>query len=311
MSTINMRDNVMQILNRAHSDAKREIYKDLSKVMTDQEKIQIENDHLRAENESLKARVKFLESLPTAMPKSLVETVEPKKILKDAVTDEDLFVDGKMDEDEKYLYFNETSDRLYTELGLEKQEGTVEPGHKPVLLIAKDCSGSMGIWEKYMSRCIATWTINMLNRKYGQHVEVRYVNFHTEAKEVSESVFHKGGESGGTIASSATKLLNTLTDEYNYESTDNVHVLILSDGDNLTSDNARFIKFLSRVAGKAKEVWYVEPNQYNRHSTIRTAFDNFKSDKKIGVHSLMFKTRGQVLPLLYKMFNRDAVADNE
>lgn len=303
MSTINMRDNVMQILNKAHSDAKREIYKDLSKVMTDQEKIQIENDHLRAENESLKARVKFLESLPTAMTKGLIDKVEPKKLLKDAVTDEDLFVEGKMDEDDKYLYFNETSDRLYTELGLDKMEGTTTPGHRPVLLIAKDSSGSMGIWEKYMSECIATWTINMLNRKYGKHVKVRYVSFHTEAKEVSEDTFYKGTDTGGTIASSATRLLNAMADEYNYESTDDVHVLILSDGDNLTSDNQRFIKFLTRLAGKAKDVWYVEPNQYNRSSTIRTAFDNFKSDTKIGVHSLMFKTRGQVLPVLYKMFN--------
>lgn len=300
-----MRDNVMQIMNRAHSDAKREIYKDLSKVMTENEQLRTENDELKGKVTRLEERVKFLESLPTQMPKSLLEPVIPKKVLKLALTDEDLFREGDLDECTQDLYFNETSDRLYKAIGLDKKEGTTQPGHRPVLLIAKDCSGSMGIWEKYMSECIATWTEEMLSRKYGQRVIVRYVNFHTEAKEVERDEFYKGYEHGGTIVSTAGKLLNTIADEYDYTGKDDIHVLFLSDGDNLTSDNTRAITQFRRLVGKSKDVWYVEPNQYNRHSTIRTGFGHERTaNGKIGMFALDFKSREEVLKIIDFMFNR-------
>ncbi|AMO25843.1 hypothetical protein Blue_020 [Bacillus phage Deep Blue] len=299
MSTINVRDGAMQIINRYTASMKADVMNYVDKSVA-------ENKQLRNENKQLKAKVKELETLRGLDIPKLTKAVaaEPKKILKDALTDEDLFVDGNMDDCERNLYFNETSDRLYTELGLDKQEGTTNPGHKPVLLIAKDCSGSMGIWENYMARCVATWTINMLNRKYGQHVDVRYVNFHTEAKEVSEAEFHKHRESGGTIASSAGKLLNEIADEYNYESTDDVHVLFLSDGDNITSDNPRLIKYFQRLVGKSKDVWYIEQNQYKRFSTIRTAFVNQQKVDKIGMFATEFNSRTQLLYVLLQMFNR-------
>lgn len=308
MSTINMRDNVMQILNKAHSDAKREIYKNLSTVMA-------ENEQLRTDNNNLKDKVAKLEeklqahidirNMETAIKLANEQPSFPKKVLKDALTDEDIFVEGKLDDITRKLYFDDTSDRLYKELGLDKKEGTTSPGHKPVLLVAKDTSGSMGIWEQYMSNCITSWTVNMLARKYGQRVDVRFVLYTTEAREVSEDDFRKSTESGGTIASSAGELLNKLADKYNYETTDDVHVLLLSDGDNLTSDNHKFINYLRRLVGKSKDVWYTEANQYSRHSTIRRGFEeNSNAYGKIGLHCQVFKKRDHIPSILKNMFNR-------
>ncbi|BEU14709.1 sporulation protein [Bacillus phage CM1] len=297
MSTINVRDGVMQIVNRYTASMKADIMNYLDKSVE-------ENRQLRKENTELKAKVKELETLRGLDRPKMEEAVKPKKTLTYGVVDQDLFVEGRMDEPEKYLYFQETSDRLYAHIGLDKTEGAMAPGHKPVLLIAKDCSGSMKAWDHYMSRCIATWTINMLNRKYGQHVEVRYVNFHTEAKEVSEDEFHKHSSPNGTIASTAGKLLNEIADEYNYETTDDIHVLFLSDGDNITSDNPQLIKYFKRLVSKSKDVWYIEPNQHNRFSTIRAGFETKRNVEKIGMFAMSFNSREHVLFVLKHMFNR-------
>lgn len=307
MSTINVRDNVMQILNKAHSDAKREIYKDLSNTMKENEQLRTENDDLKGKvtrlEEKLKAHID-IRNMEKAIAIANKETVTPKKVLKDAVTDEELFVDGKLDDCSRDLYFQETSDKLYEHIGLNEKEGTIHPNRRPVLLIAKDSSGSMGIWEKYMSRCIATWTEEMLSRKYNTRVIVRYVNFHTEAKEVEKEVFFTGGDTGGTIASSAGKLLNLIAEEYNYGNgaNDDIYTLFLSDGDNLTSDNERLMQAFNRLAVKCKKVWYVEPNQYKRHSTILTAFRNQERRGELTTFCHIFGERATVLTVLNQMF---------
>lgn len=297
MSTINVRDGVMQIVNRHTAAMKLEVMEYLDSAIDDNRKI-------RKKNRELTDKVKELETL-RGLDKPKTVAIQPKYLLSEALTDEGIFVEGKLDDITRKLYFDDTSDRLYKEIGLDKKEGTTSPGHKPVLLVAKDTSGSMGVWEQYMSNCIASWTVNMLARKYGQQVDVRYVLYTTEAREVSEDDFRTSKESGGTLASSAGELLNKIADGYNYETTDDIHVLLLTDGDNLTSDTQKFINYLRRLVGKSKDVWYTEANQYNVHSTIRKGFEvNSKVYGKIGAHCQVFKKRDHIPSTLKNMFNR-------
>ncbi|WQZ49560.1 putative sporulation protein [Bacillus phage Z3] len=297
MSTINVRDGVMQIVNRHTAAMKLEVMEYLDSAIDD-------NRKLRKKNRELTDKVKELETL-RGLDKPKTVAIQPKHLLSEALTDENVFLEGKLDDTTRKLYFDDTSDRLYKEIGLDKKEGATSPGHKPVLLVAKDTSGSMGVWEQYMSNCITSWTVNMLARKYGQRVDVRYVLYTTEAREVSEDDFRKSTESGGTLASSAGELLNKIADGYNYETTDDIHVLLLTDGDNLTSDTQKFINYIRRLAGKSKDVWYTEANQYNSHSTIRAGFEvSNKAHGKIGAHCQVFKKRDHIPSILKNMFNR-------
>ncbi|ANY29241.1 putative sporulation protein YhbH [Bacillus phage PK16] len=303
MSTINVRDGVMQIVNRHTAAMKLEVMEYLDSAIDD-------NRKLRKKNRELTDKVKELETL-RGLDKPKI-AIQPKLLLSEALTDENVFLEGKLDDTTRKLYFDDTSDRLYKEIGLDKQEGTTSPKHKPILLVAKDTSGSMGIWEQYMSNCITSWTVNMLARKYGQRVDVRYVLYTTDAREVSEDDFRKSTESGGTLASSAGELLNKIADEYNYETTDDIYVLLLTDGDNLTSDTQKFTNYLRRLVGKSKDVWYTEANQYSRHSTIRRGFEESnKAYGKIGLHCQVFKKRDHIPSILKNMFNRTTPADNE
>ncbi|WLR44215.1 sporulation protein YhbH [Bacillus carboniphilus] len=153
-----------------------------------------------------------------------------------------------------------------------------KPESKAVVLAMMDTSGSMGVWEKYMSRSFFFWMTRFLRTKY-QRVEIEFIAHHTEAKVVTEDEFFNKGESGGTICSSAyKKALKLINDKYS-PSQYNIYPFHFSDGDNLTSDNQRCVKLIEELMKHSNIFGYGEVNQYNRHSTLMTAYKNIENEK--------------------------------
>ncbi|MBP2242181.1 sporulation protein YhbH [Cytobacillus eiseniae] len=153
----------------------------------------------------------------------------------------------------------------------------VKPDSKAVVLAMMDTSGSMGIWEKYMARSFFFWMTRFLRTKY-ETVEIEFIAHHTEAKVVSEEDFFSKGESGGTICSSAyRKALELIETKYNPQKY-NIYPFHFSDGDNLTSDNARCVKLVEQMMKVSNMFYYGEVNQYNRHSTLMSAYKNIKHE---------------------------------
>ena len=153
----------------------------------------------------------------------------------------------------------------------------VKPDSKAVVLAMMDTSGSMGIWEKYMARSFFFWMTRFLRSKY-ETVEIEFIAHHTEAKVVSEEDFFSKGESGGTICSSAyRKALELIETKYNPDQF-NIYPFHFSDGDNLTSDNARCVKLVEELMKVSNLFGYGEVNQYNRHSTLMSAYKNIKNE---------------------------------
>ena len=146
-----------------------------------------------------------------------------------------------------------------------------KPESNAVLMAIMDTSGSMGAFEKYAARCFYFWTLRFLRRKY-EHVEVVFIAHHTEAKEVNEHDFFHRGESGGTICSSAYRKALDMIDERFPPSRYNIYPFHFSDGDNLSSDNERCKELLLELLGHASLFGYGEINQYNRSSTLMSAF---------------------------------------
>jgi uncharacterized protein len=153
----------------------------------------------------------------------------------------------------------------------------VKPDSKAVVLAMMDTSGSMGIWEKYMARSFFFWMTRFLRSKY-ETVEIEFIAHHTEAKVVSEEDFFLKGESGGTICSSAyRKALELIETKYDPDQF-NIYPFHFSDGDNLTSDNARCVKLVEELMKVSNLFGYGEVNQYNRHSTLMSAYKNIKNE---------------------------------
>ncbi len=153
----------------------------------------------------------------------------------------------------------------------------IKPDSKAVVLAMMDTSGSMGLWEKYMARSFFFWMTRFLRTKY-ETVDIEFIAHHTEAKVVSEEDFFSKGESGGTICSSAYRksleLIETKYDPAKY----NIYPFHFSDGDNLTSDNARCVKLVEELMKVSNMFGYGEVNQYNRHSTLMSAYKNIKHE---------------------------------
>lgn len=149
------------------------------------------------------------------------------------------------------------------------------PHSNAVIIAMMDTSGSMGTFEKYCARSFFFWMTRFLRRQY-EKVEIVFIAHHTEAKEVTEHDFFTRGESGGTICSSAYQKALELIDKRYPPSKFNIYPFHFSDGDNLSSDNERCVKLIGELLNRSNIFGYGEVNQYNRSSTLMSAYKHIK-----------------------------------
>jgi hypothetical protein len=158
----------------------------------------------------------------------------------------------------------------------------------------------MGSFEKYVARSFFFWMTRFLRRQY-ENVEIIFIAHHTEAKEVSEEEFFTRGESGGTICSSAYQKALEIIDQRYPPERYNIYPFHFSDGDNLTSDNERCVKLIGEILKRANMFGYGEINQYNRSSTLMSAYRNISFP-----HFLYYiiREKGQVYQALKTFFRK-------
>ncbi len=118
------------------------------------------------------------------------------------------------------------------------------PTTQAVMFCIMDVSGSMGQFEKDIAKRFFTLLYLFLTRSY-EHIELVFIRHHTVAKEVDEQEFFYSRETGGTVVSSALKLMNDIQQE-RYPSSDwNIYAAQASDGDNWTDDSPICNKLLT------------------------------------------------------------------
>ena len=119
-----------------------------------------------------------------------------------------------------------------------------EPTSKAVMFCLMDVSGSMDQATKEMAKRFYILLYLFLSRTY-KNVEVVYIRHHTQAKEVDEQEFFYSQETGGTIVSSALKLmLEIVQQRYNPQEW-NIYAAQASDGDNWAEDSAPCARLLA------------------------------------------------------------------
>lgn len=182
-------------------------------------------------------------------------------------------------------------------------EEVQKPHSNAVVLALMDTSGSMGSFEKYIARSFFFWMARFLRRKY-EHVEIVFVAHHTEAKEVTEEDFFTRGESGGTICSSAYQKALDIIDSRYPPANWNIYPFHFSDGDNLTSDNEKCVNLIQELIKRSNMFGYGEVNQYNRSSTLMSAYKNIQH-KKFLYH--VIREKGDVYKALKTFFTKPAL----
>lgn len=182
-------------------------------------------------------------------------------------------------------------------------EEVQKPHSNAVILAMMDTSGSMGSFEKYVARSFFFWMTRFLRSKY-EKVEIVFIAHHTEAKEVTEEDFFTRGESGGTICSSAyQKALDIIEQRYAPQDY-NIYPFHFSDGDNLTSDNERCVKLIERLIHSCNMFGYGEVNQYNRSSTLMSAYRHISNPKFL---HYIIREKNEVYKALRTFFKPAAV----
>ncbi len=185
-------------------------------------------------------------------------------------------------------------------------EDVVVPDSNAVIIAMMDTSGSMGSFEKYCARSFFFWMNRFLRKQY-ENVDIVFIAHHTEAKEVTENEFFTRGESGGTICSSAYQKALEIIDQRYPPAKFNIYPFHFSDGDNLTSDNERCVKLIGELLKVSNMFGYGEINQYNRSSTLMSAYRNIKIDQFM---YYVIKEKGEVYQALKTFFHKREVIQN-
>lgn len=153
-------------------------------------------------------------------------------------------------------------------------EPTIVEENNAVVIAMRDVSGSMGEFEKYISRSFYFWMVRFLRSTY-TNVEIVFIAHHTEAKEVDEDAFFHLGESGGTRVSSAYQLALEIMEQRYNSNVWNVYAFHFSDGDNWGAvDNQRCIELVKNILVHANAFGYGEIQQRRQSSptTLMSAF---------------------------------------
>lgn len=155
------------------------------------------------------------------------------------------------------------------------------PTTQAVMFCIMDVSGSMGREEKDISKRFFMLLYLFLTRTY-EKIQVVFISHHTIASEVDEETFFYSRETGGTVVSSALKLMSSIIQE-RYPSSDwNIYAAQASDGDNWHNDSNICKKVLTEnIMPFVQYYAYIEitadrhQNLWEEYTDIKTDWENF------------------------------------
>lgn len=174
------------------------------------------------------------------------------------------------------------------------------PQNNAVVIAMADISGSMGEFEKYVSRAFYWWAVSFLRSKFTK-VDIVFITHDTEAKEVDEEQFFTRGSGGGTKCSSAyQKTLDIINERYHLDSY-NVYPIHFSDGDNTTNDNQTCSDLINQMLDQGVNQYaYVQVGKGNRTQLMEHYESTIDNEH---FEALRIQNKEDVLPALQKVFD--------
>lgn len=167
------------------------------------------------------------------------------------------------------------------DLRYKNYERRPEPSSRAVMFCLMDVSGSMDQTTKDMAKRFYILLYLFLSRTY-KNVEVVYIRHHTQAKEVDEHEFFYSQETGGTIVSSALKLMDEVIKERYDPAQWNIYAAQASDGDNWADDSPLCHELLAKsILPVVRYYSYIEITRrahqtlWREYEQLQARFDNF------------------------------------
>lgn len=245
-------------------------------------------------NEGVPANINIVRSLRSSLARRISMTSSNKRRLeelKEQLAELESQYDGEADKREKILKLKEEIVLLTTKIANVPFIDTFDlrynnfakrelPSSQAVMFCLMDVSGSMDQTTKDMAKRFYILLYLFLTRTY-KNLDVVYIRHHTKAAEVSEHDFFYDQETGGTIVSSALKLMHKIQQERYPEDEWNIYAAQASDGDNWTDDSPICAKLLTqKILPISRYYSYIEislrPHQtlWNEYAKLQQKFNN-------------------------------------
>ena len=245
--------------------------------------------------------------------------IKPKSNIKDIETEREVFTDVRKKKSTNNLDIGrtvlqnmlrnaqETGEAIIKNINSEDYrvrtwEQEKKPENSAVVIAMADISGSMGDFEKYITRAFCWWTVGFLRSKYPK-VEIVFITHDTNATESTEEQFFSRGSGGGTKCSSANQLtLDIINDRYPPDGY-NIYPLHFSDGDNWGGDNEKCVELVKKMLEMdISQYAYVQIGRNNR-SQLFNDYDKKLDDPRY--KGLIINEKQEVLPALKEVFSSD------
>ncbi len=157
------------------------------------------------------------------------------------------------------------------DLRYKNYERTPIPSSQAVMFCLMDVSGSMDQATKDIAKRFYVLLYLFLSRTY-KNVEVVFIRHHTQAKEVNEHDFFYSQETGGTMVSSALRLMKEIIADRYPDNDWNIYAAQASDGDNWADDSPKCNEILSSsILPVCQYYAYIEITK-RHHQTLWTEY---------------------------------------
>ena len=176
------------------------------------------------------------------------------------------------------------------------------PTTQAVMFCLMDVSGSMDQSTKDMAKRFFLLLYLFLTKTY-KNVQVVFIRHHTQAKEVDEKEFFYSQETGGTVVSSALKLMDEIVRARYSPQLWNIYAAQASDGDNWGDDSPLCQDLLAKaILPIVRYYAYIEITKRNHQSLwehyaeLTPQFRNFAMQQ--------IEEAGDIYPIFRELFKR-------
>jgi len=180
------------------------------------------------------------------------------------------------------------------------------PTSKAVMFCLMDVSGSMDQSTKDIAKRFFLLLYLFLQRNY-EKTEVVFIRHHTSAKEVDEQEFFYSRETGGTIVSSALKLMDEILQTRYPSSEWNIYGAQASDGDNWNDDSVVCYQALTeKLLPKLQYFSYIEITSRD-HQALWHAYEQVMSDFPETFAMKQLTNAADIYPVFRQLFQKQTV----
>jgi len=180
-----------------------------------------------------------------------------------------------------------------------------KPTTQAVMFCLMDISGSMDQNKKDIAKRFFILLYLFLKRTY-EKIDIVFISHHTIAKEVTEEEFFYSRETGGTVVSSALRLMDDIMKE-RYPSGDwNIYAAQASDGDNWNDDSPICRNLLiENIVPYLQYYAYIEittenpQNLWREYLKVKGGCSNFAMQR--------IETVGDIYPVFRELFKKQLV----